>query len=115
MRKEYMEIEDTTHLLEEIKEKKEIKERLIQKSEILKKRYIYYIEQIKKSRTEIKINPKNKGRDIPLYLDYEIDLDEYNREKYIKKLKKLKFKKIKKSLSICCKFNLTVFVKKLNN
>ena len=91
LRKEYMEIEDTTHLLEEIKEKKEIKERLIQKSELLKKRYIYYIEQIKKSTTEIKINPKNKGRYIPLYLDYEIDLDEYNREKYIKKLKKLKF------------------------
>ena len=91
LRKEYMEIEDTTHLLEEIKEKKEIKERLIQKSELLKKRYIYYIEQIKNSITEIKINPKNKGRYIPLYLDYEIDLDEYNREKYIKKLKKLKF------------------------
>jgi hypothetical protein len=91
LRKEYMEIEDTTHLLEEIKEKKEIKERLIQKNDLLKKKYIYYIEEIKKSRTEIKINPKNKGRDVPLYLDYEIDLEQYNREKYIKKLKKLKF------------------------
>ena len=57
----------------------------------MKKRYIYYIEEIKKSRTEIKINPKNKGRDVPLYLDYEMDLVQYNREKYIKKLKKLKF------------------------
>ena len=91
LRKEYMEIEDTTYLLEEIKEKKEIKERLIQKNELLKKRYIYYIEQIKKSKTEIKINPRVKGRDVPLYLDYEIDLDQYNREKYIKKLKKMKF------------------------
>jgi hypothetical protein len=91
LRKEYIEIEDTTYLLEEIKEKKEIKERLIQKNELLKQRYIYYIEQIKKIGTEIKINPKNKGKDVPLYLDYEIDLEQYHREKYIKKLKKLKF------------------------
>lgn len=91
LRREYAEIEDTTHLEEEIKEKREIKEKLIQKNELLKKRYIYYIEQIKKSRTEIKINPKNKGRDIPLYLDYYIDLDQCNREKYIKKLKIIKF------------------------
>jgi len=91
LEKEYTEIEDTTHLVEEIKEKKEIKEKLIQKNELLKERYIYYIEQFKKSRTEIKINPRNKGRNIPLYLDYYIDLDQCNREKYIKKLKKLKF------------------------
>ena len=81
---------DNSILKEEIIDKYEEKEKLVKQNEILKKRYIYYIELIQKKKTQIDISPKKK-KSIPTYLDIDIDLDLIYREKYNNKLKTLKY------------------------
>ena len=100
---------------EEIIEKEEIREKLIHRNELLKQRFIYYSEDILKIRKQKEINPPTKKKDLPTYMDIEIDLDLIYQENYNKKLKTLKYNGLllfEKIISVVKKFFNVKYVKK---
>lgn len=98
----------------EIIEKEEIREKLIQRNELLKQRFIRYNEDILKIRKQKEINPPKKKKDLPTYMDIEIDLDLIYQENYNKKLKSLKYNGLllfEKIISVVKKFFNVKYVK----
>ena len=86
-------IEDNHNsLLEaEIKEDIKIKKKLVKKNEILQKKFIFFKDIVLQKRKQIDISSKKKIRNLPSYLDINIDLDLVYIEKYNKERKYLKY------------------------
>lgn len=106
----------------EIMEMEKLKEQLVKRNEILNKKYLYYNVSL-----DYKINPNKiaslkHNKNIPMYLEYNLNLDIIKREKYYNEMKKYKYKGLlllEKLINMCKKFLKSKysegFIENLNN
>jgi hypothetical protein len=83
---------DKEYLNQEIELKTNIRDSLKEKYHLLNKRYLYFNNTFNKKLGNTNVESLKIKKNIPMYLDYKLNLDTFNRERYLKKLKNYQYK-----------------------
>ena len=83
---------DIEYLNQEIELKTNIRDSLKEKYHLLNKRYLYFNNTFNKKLGNTNVESLKIKKNIPMYLDYKLNLDTFNRERYLKKLKNYQYK-----------------------
>lgn len=76
----------------DVKKLSKLKKELIEKNELLKRKYLYYKDILKSKINQNQNAILKHKRELPAFFDFKINLDIINREKYFNEMKKYKYK-----------------------